>query len=77
MNIGVGMDNKPTIAVKLLPKEHYQFMPESSSYYILRSHLKTGQIIDPSLISDGFKIDFEDWTTMSLRFNENNKFEPM
>ncbi|WP_425088422.1 hypothetical protein [Stappia sp.] len=75
INVGIGMNNKPTVVVELLPNLLYQFTPKPT-YYIISGSFVEGQVIDTAISSAAYKVVFDGVTTKTLKFTANNQFEP-
>lgn len=75
INVGIGMNHKPTIAVQLLPNITYQFTPKPT-YYIISGSFVEGQVIDTAQSTSAYEVQFEGVTDKKLRFTEQNQFEP-
>lgn len=73
VNVGIGMNNKPTVVVELLPNLLYQFTPKPT-YYIISGSFVEGQVIDTATSTAAYKVTFDGVTTRTLRFTEENQF---
>lgn len=75
INVGIGMNNKPTVVVELLPNILYQFTPKPT-YYIIAGSFVEGQVIDTATSTAAYKVAFDGVTSRTLRFTEENQFQP-
>lgn len=73
LNVGIAMNNKPTIAVQLEPNLTYQFTPKPK-YYILAGAFVEGQVIDTATSSQAYEVQYLGVTDMQVRFTNENQF---
>lgn len=74
VNVGIAMNNRPTVAVQLLPGILYQFTPKPT-YYIIAGSFVQGQVIDTATSTQAFEVKFEGVTDRTIVFTEKNQFE--
>ncbi len=74
INIGIAMNNKPTVAVQLVPNLTYTFTPKPT-YYIIAGAFVEGAVIDTATSTDAFEIKFQGVTKRTVRFTDQNQFE--
>lgn len=74
VNVGIAMNNRPTVAVQLLPNLLYQFTPKPT-YYILAGSFVQGQVIDTATSSAAFEVKYQGVTDRTIVFTEQNQFQ--
>jgi len=75
INVGIGMNNKPTVVVELLPNILYQFTPKPT-YYIIAGSFVEGQVIDTATSTAAYEVRYDGVTSRTIRFTEENQFQP-
>lgn len=75
INVGIGMNHRPTVAVQLLPNITYQFTPHPT-YYIISGSFVEGQVIDTAQSTSAYEVTFDGVTDKKIKFTEHNQFEP-
>ncbi|BCH60083.1 hypothetical protein GOZ78_11045 [Agrobacterium vitis] len=75
VNVGLAMAGKSAIAVQLEPNLTYQFTPKPT-YYIIAGSFVQGQVIDTAISSAAYEVKFQGVTNMTVRFTQQNQFEP-
>lgn len=74
VNVGIAMNNRPTVAVQLEPNLTYQFTPKPT-YYIIAGSFVQGQVIDTATSTQAFEVKFQGVTDKTVVFTEQNQFQ--